>query len=198
MRNIERVLSNLAKGEIKEVEEELKKMALNIGGLSTKDKKDVLYNLAYVCYHGDNINSAKFYIKNIRNIIENDSEFMKEFELDYIRVLQLYNILYKEEVSRIERLETEKKAISLYFENKDQVGVNMCKFIIAVISDKFRDVEHIYKNIYTLSKQSPDRVERLKYEVALKDMIKVIKNNKDWAEYFNIVINDLEDFKKSI
>lgn len=198
MRNIERVLSNLAKGEIKEVEEKLKKMALNIGRLSTKDKKDVLYNLAYVCYHGDNINSAKFYIKNIRNIIENDSEFMKEFELDYIRVLQLYNILYKEEVSITERLETEKKAISLYFENKDQVGVNMCKFIIAVISDKFRDVEHIYKNIYTLSKQSPDRVERLKYEVALKDMIKVIKNNKDWAEYFNIVINDLEDFKKSI
>lgn len=97
----EEVFPLFAKGRWKEGKEILKRLSFEItDNHSIEEKRLVYYNYAWVLHEVKEKELAKKYTIIIKNIIENDEEYMETNEEKYYKVLNLYDQLLTEEIKK--------------------------------------------------------------------------------------------------
>lgn len=178
-----------AKGNFKEGREMLRKLAFKIDENSTtEEKRIVLYNLAWVNKiineSPSDIAAAKFHIKNVKSIVEQDKFYCKKEVRNYNMILQLFSDLYKDNLPTEERLKNERKVLENYYIVGDKLGYYTAKFNIAMIKDSYREVEWCIRDLHTYylsTKESKE--EKTRYDSTIKDMISEIKlKHEEWTE----------------
>lgn len=132
-------------------------------------KRLIAYNLALAEYQTDNKEGAKKIITEIKNEVEKDNEYIEAEKVNYGRILNLHNELYKSEMNEDELKGSYNKIAQVYKE----VGA-------------FEEYAVTIANIYTMDKQYNKTLELLKKVIELKDekvsyysmeLLKEIKDN---------------------
>lgn len=97
----EEVFPLFSKGRWKEGSRILKKLSFEMtDNHSTEEKRLVYYNYAWVLHEISEKDLAKKYTIIIKDIIENDKEYMKTNEEKYYKVLNLYDQLLTDEIKK--------------------------------------------------------------------------------------------------
>lgn len=191
------VFTRFANDQYDEGREVLKKLAFCINEDSTtEEKRLVFYNLAWVNEYKKDINAAKFYIKNIKNIIENDEEYIKNNKIGYSNVLSLYRDLFSDEITTEEQIKMEIINREVYETKNDVLCMLICDFNIAKLE---QDIDSMVWSIESLHIQyliTKNKEEKEKYNKVIIQLATELIDID--ADAYQELIESIEDNLASI
>lgn len=189
----EKVFSKFADGDFREGRNILKKLVFKINSeSSTEEKRMVYYNLAWVSKKLNDIPTAKFYIKNIKNIIEDDKFYCKKEVDNYSKVLQFYTDIYKDNlpIEEIIRVETIVQKACMTTENV--MGLYVSKFNVAMAKNDFKNIEWVFKKLHTYYLLNvKTNQEKARYMSMIEEMKSELKQkNIQWEAQVCLALNN--------
>lgn len=144
--------SQLLKGKdrvtvLLESKEILQRLAFGITpDCSIECNRLVLYNLAYVCMEMQDKTSARFYINNIKNIIDNNEEYRNNNYGTYCNIMNIYSECNKLSVS--ERIRINEDNLRYYEENNIEDNAFISKSNICLLKGHLDEMIDILTNIH--------------------------------------------------
>lgn len=169
------VFTRFANEKFNEGREVLKRLAFYINENSTtEEKRLVFYNLAWVNEYKKDFNIAKFHIKNIKNIVEQDQEYMEKNKSKYLDILSLYRDLFQDEICVEEQIGMEIVRKGFYEENQDILRMLVCDFNIAKLEQDIEmmmwSIESIHMYYVNNKNKEDDKNEKEKWNTVINQL----------------------------
>jgi|GEM_PF-4846860 len=141
-----------------------------------EDIRFIIHNLAWVEYYLKNIESARKYSTQIKNIFEENDAYIKNYPSEYCKILDLYNISHTGIISMDEKINLYKETYAIY-----------CK---TGSPDRYMALH----NIYDLKK------EYYKIPNLLKEMLSNIGEHQNFVSEFlkDLEENDKQSYEESL
>lgn len=106
----------------------------------------VFYNLAYVCMEMQDNTSARFYINNIKKIIDSNEEYKNNNYGNYCNIMNIYSECNKLDVN--ERIRINEDNLKYYEENNIEDNAFISKSNICLLKRQFDEMIDILTNIH--------------------------------------------------
>lgn len=154
-----------------------------------EDIRFIIYNLAWVECNLNNIESARLYIKEIKDIFENNPSYIENYSSHYCKILDVYNASNDAILSVDEKIELYEKTYAIYKKN------NSNSLYMAL-----HNIYNLKKQYYKIPKLIKDMLNNIgQNQNFLNDMLDTLerKDNKSYNEAL-IIINNFKMSNTSV
>lgn len=190
------VFSLFTEGKFEEGRDILKNLSFRLDEcVDTEEKRLILYNLNVVSNILSEKQQAKFYIKMIKNIIEQDEEYIKNNTSKYCDVLVNYSNSFADDISKKEKIDIYTKSYESC--NRDlnllDRSLNALNNICLLEEDYEGCIDilvdiHNYSTFSNLSKELCGKLEVVKNEI-INDLDKL--EDRRWYDEAKMTIEEL-------
>ena len=150
-----------------------------------EDIRFIVYNLAWVELHLENINSSRQYIREIKDIFENENEHIDNYPSEYCRILDIYNITHKGVISMDEKIKLYEKTYDIY-SKLDSPERYMSLHNIYYLKEEYNN------SVVLLKKMLNDIGE---YKEFVNDILQGLKEKNDSA--YKNALDEVESYRLS-
>lgn len=150
-----------------------------------EDIRFIVYNLAWVELHLENINSSRQYIKEIKDIFENKNEHIDNYPSEYCRILDIYNITHKDVISVDEKIKLYEQTYAIY-----------CKLDSVDKYMALHNIYHLKKEYYKIPNLLKEILNNVgEHQEFINDILEGLKEKNDSA--YKQALDEIESYRLS-